>query len=129
MHEHAFDGPRGTRWLVEVPGTRRERVRGLRDRSAIELGSGMLFVRCRSIHTFGMVFPITVVGLDRDLRVKRVKVLVPRRLLMPRARVRHILECAVDADLRPGDRLPSTLVRGLSATGGKRPAALRPSRR
>jgi uncharacterized protein len=129
MHERAFDGPRGTRWLVEVPDTRGERVRGLRGRSELDTGSGMLFVRCRSIHTFGMAFPITVARLDRDLRVRRVGVLVPRRLLMPRPRVRHILECAADADLRPGDRLPSTLVRGPSATGGKRPAALRPSRR
>ena len=73
-----------------------------------------------------MSFPILVVALDRELKVVGVRTLAPRRVLLPRPGTRHLLECRADADLRPGDRFG--LVRGLSAAGGKRPAALRPSR-
>lgn len=65
----------------------------------------MLFERCRSVHTIGMRVPITVAGLDREWRVRRVAVVRPRRLVLPRVGVRHILELDADADVRPGDRL------------------------
>jgi hypothetical protein len=52
-----------------------------------------------------MRFAISAVLLDRDLRVVQVKRLPPRRLLLPRRGVHHVLECAVDVDLSPGDRL------------------------
>ncbi len=67
----------------------------------------MLFERCRSVHTFGMSFPIRVVALDRELKVVGVRTLAPRRLLLPRPGTRHLLECRADADLRPGDRFDS----------------------
>lgn len=65
----------------------------------------MLFEHCRSVHTIGMRVPITVAGLDREWRVRRVTVVRPRRLVLPRVGVRHILELDADADVRPGDRL------------------------
>ena len=97
--------PRGGRWRVEVPRSHRERVRGLRGRMTLAPGHAMLFHRCRSVHTFGMTVRIAAVTLDEDLRVIGVRRMAPRRLLRPRRGVRHILECPVDADLRPGDRL------------------------
>ena len=97
--------PRRRRWLVETPTTRRERVRGLRGRGWLPPDHAMLFQRCRSIHTFGMAFPITVALLDREWRIVGVRVMSARRLLLPRRSVRHVLECPVDTDLRPGDRL------------------------
>ena len=69
---------------------------------------GLLLERARSVHTFGMRVPITVVLLDRHLQVIGTKRMRPGRLLLPRPRVRHVLECIVDADLRPGDRLVRT---------------------
>jgi uncharacterized membrane protein (UPF0127 family) len=85
---------RGRRLRVEIPESRRERSRGLTGRSSLKPGDGMLFLRCRSVHTFGMRFPITVVVLDRNLHVLRVKTLPPNRLLWPAQKARNILECA-----------------------------------
>jgi Uncharacterized ACR, COG1430. len=65
----------------------------------------MLFLRCRSVHTVGMRRPIDVVTLDFSFRVIQNRRMRPGRILLPRPRVRHVLECAVGADLRPGDRL------------------------
>lgn len=70
---------------------------------------GMLLRRCRSVHTFGMTFPIDAVLLDEANGVLCVVRMPPRRLLLPRAGVRHILECAADSDLRPGDHLHPTV--------------------
>ncbi len=65
----------------------------------------LLLERTRSIHTFGMRMPISVALLDRELVVRSVRPVRPGRLLLPRPRIRHVLECAEDLDLRPGDRL------------------------
>lgn len=80
-------------------------MRGLLGRDRLEPHEALLLLRTRSVHTFGMRFPIAVVLLSEDLTVVTVKRLVPRRLLLPRPRVRHVLECHPDIDLRPGDRL------------------------
>jgi uncharacterized membrane protein (UPF0127 family) len=64
----------------------------------------MLFERCRSVHTFGMSVPITVVFLDRSWHVVRVVRAPPGRLLFCR-RARHVLECHVGAVVRVGDVL------------------------
>ena len=93
-----------TRWTVEVPTTRRERRRGLLGRTGLEAGAGLLLERCRSVHTIGMRFTIEVVTLDGRLRVLRVCTLRPRRLLLPRPGVRHVLEVRAGSGLRPGDR-------------------------
>jgi uncharacterized protein len=108
MRQLELTDPRWRHWRVEVPTSRRERTRGLRGRGWLPPDHAMLFERCRSIHTFGMRFPIAVVLLDRRWRVLAVKPMAPRRLLLPRPRVRHILECPAETDLRPGDRLQVT---------------------
>ena len=64
----------------------------------------MLFERCRSVHTFGMRVPITVVFLDRSWRVNRVVRASPGRILFCR-RGRQVLECHLGADVRVGDVL------------------------
>jgi uncharacterized membrane protein (UPF0127 family) len=95
--------PRGRRWLVDVPQRRRERMRGLRDRHWLAPDHAFLLSRCRSVHTFGMGFPIAVVFLDPVGKVVSVRRTPPARVLLPRVRARHVLECPVDTDLRPGD--------------------------
>jgi hypothetical protein len=88
-------------------------MRGLRGRHALPPRHGILFPRCRSVHTFGMMQPISVVLLDRCGRVLVTRLVRPRRVVLPRRGTRHVLECAAHADLRPGDllailcRLPS----------------------
>jgi uncharacterized membrane protein (UPF0127 family) len=93
---------------VEVARTRRERVRGLRRRRVLARDGGMLFPRCRSVHTRGMAFGITMVFLDADLRVVDVVGAEPGRLLVPRRCARHVLELPAGVDLRAGDRLVAT---------------------
>ena len=88
-----------------VPRTRAERSRGLLGRAGIDGDEALLLERTRSIHTFGMRFPIAVALLDRELVVHSVRPVRPGRLLLPRLGTRHVLECATDVDLRPGDRL------------------------
>ncbi len=105
MRRQILIDPRGRRWSVEVPQGRRERMRGLRDRGWLAPDHALLLPRCRSVHTFGMAFPIAVVFLDRDLKIVGVRRTSPARLVLPRARARHVLECPVDTDLRPGDTL------------------------
>ena len=127
MRHLLVNGRRNRTWTFEVPGRRRERVRGLRDRTELAPHHAMLFERCRSIHTVGMRFTIVVASLDREGRVIHVRTMRPRRLMVPRPRVRSVLECHADADVRASDRFE--VMRDLSAAGGKPPAALRPSRR
>ena len=96
-------------WLVrdgdvlataEVARDPRDRRRGLIGRDAFE---GAFVIRhCRNVHTFGMRFPILVAGLDRSHRVIRVWKLRPRRLLLPRSGVRHIIEAGAGANIRIG---------------------------
>ncbi len=93
---------------MEEPESRRERIRGLRGRGALPHRHAMLIPRCRSVHTFGMAFTIDAVLLDRANRVVTVFTMRPRRLLLPRRGVRHILECAPRAGPLPGDRLTFT---------------------
>jgi uncharacterized membrane protein (UPF0127 family) len=97
--------PRDGWWLVQVPTRLRERMRGLRGRDRLEPSRAFLIPRTRSIHTFGMRFPITVALLDARLRVVVVLTVVPARIVMPRPGVRHVLECGLGADLRPHDVL------------------------
>jgi len=54
---------------VPVATTRVSRLLGLALISRERAGAGLLIPRCRSIHTFGMLFPLDLVFLDREGRV------------------------------------------------------------
>jgi len=79
---------------VWIPETRRERARGLLGRDALGPHEALWLPRCRSIHTFGMRVTLDVVLLDADERPTDVVTLGPRRMLLPRRRVRHVVEVA-----------------------------------
>ena len=69
---------------VELPvaATRRARLLGLAHLPSGSAGPGLLIPNCRSIHTFGMRFPIDVVFLGRDGRVlERYAAVGPRRIV------------------------------------------------
>jgi uncharacterized protein len=80
---------RARRVPVDVAETPFQRVRGL-----IGAGPprGLLLTRTRSIHTIGMRAPIDAVLLDARGTVVDVVRLVPGRVLLPRRRVRAVLE-------------------------------------
>jgi uncharacterized protein len=98
-----MDGPGGG-WRVLIPETRKERMRGLRGHPPPTHREAMLFLECRSVQTFGMREPISVVFLDREMRVLGVRHCRPGRLVMVRRRARHVLETDVRTELRIGDR-------------------------
>ena len=92
-------------WSASVAVTLRERTSGLRGVYGLAPETALLIPRCRSVHTFGMRFTIVVAFLDADMRVVAVRQMPPGRVALPRFRVRHVLECASGADIRPGDQL------------------------
>jgi uncharacterized membrane protein (UPF0127 family) len=85
----------------------------------------MMLERCRSVHTIGMTFPITVAFLDDSLHVTRVERRPAGRIMFCR-RARHVLECHIGADVRVGDVLSRQAALGgpaiRDAPGGARPA-------
>ena len=102
-----MDGPGGG-WRVLIPETWRERMRGLRDHPPPRLREAMLFRHCRSVQTFGMNEPISVVFLDREMRILEVLHCGSGRLVLAPRRARHVLEAHVRSDLRIGDRFRPT---------------------
>jgi uncharacterized protein len=74
---------------VEIPvaTTRVSRLLGLALLPRERAGPGLLIPRCRSVHTFGMRFPIDVLFLDGEDRVIELRRSVPpcRVIRCPRA--------------------------------------------
>ncbi|MDP9330003.1 MAG: DUF192 domain-containing protein [Actinomycetota bacterium] len=105
MRQVVLIDERGGRWRVDVPESHRERARGLLGRDGLEPDGALLLERCRSVHTFGMRFAIDVAILDRSYRVIAVRRARPMRVVLPRMRARHVLECAAGAAPVPGDQL------------------------
>jgi len=77
---------------VGVASGRRARLLGLAGLDRERAGVGLLIPRCRSVHTFGMRFPLDVVFLDLDGRPLSAHWSVgPRRVLWNR-RASAVLE-------------------------------------
>ncbi|WP_334145077.1 DUF192 domain-containing protein [Rhabdothermincola sp.] len=97
---------------LEVAESVRGRTRGLLGRDGIE---GAILLRpAKSVHSFGMRFPIDVAFVDRELVVVRTCRLRPNRITLPVWRAHGVIEAEAGAfgrwGLAPGDRLE---VRGL----------------
>jgi uncharacterized membrane protein (UPF0127 family) len=92
---------------LELAETRRSRRRGLLGRDGIE---GALLLRpARSIHTFGMRFPIDVAWCDADLVVLRTATVGRHRLTRPVLGAHCVIEAEAGSfrrwRLAVGDRL------------------------
>ena len=48
------------------------RLFGLLGKRKLRLGTGLLIVPSSGVHTFGMLFPIDIIALDRAMRVRGV---------------------------------------------------------
>jgi uncharacterized membrane protein (UPF0127 family) len=81
-------------WTLEIPENHVERTRGLLGRTELDRTHALVLVRCRSVHTVGMRFPIDIVGLDADWALVGVRTLAPGRIAWPGRRIRHIAETA-----------------------------------
>jgi uncharacterized protein len=62
---------------VPVATTRLSRLLGLALMARERAGPGLLIPRCRSVHTFGMRFPLDLIFLDDEGRVIEVRRGVP----------------------------------------------------
>ena len=92
---------------LEIAQSMGGRSRGLLGRDGIE---GAILLRpARSVHTFGMRFPIDVAHVDAEMRVLRITTMNPNRLGTVVWRARAVIECEAGAFARwgvhVGDRL------------------------
>jgi uncharacterized protein len=85
-----------------VADTPLRRMKGLLGRSRLEEDEGMLIQPASSIHTWFMRFPIDVVFLDRELRVRRVVEAVRPWRFAFGWRARAVLELPAGAAARSG---------------------------
>ena len=94
---------------VEVADHGATRRKGLLGRNGLATGEGLWIVPCESVHTFGMKFPIDLIYLDRDKKVKKVRSSVPPWRLSACLSAHSVLEFASGTihrtQTRPGDRL------------------------
>jgi uncharacterized membrane protein (UPF0127 family) len=66
--------------VVYTARTFSERARGLAKLDELPPGHGLHILKCRSVHTFGMRFPLDLIWLDRDGQVVKVtRDVKPRR--------------------------------------------------
>ena len=75
---------------ADVAETFSERARGLLGKSSFE--GALVLPRTRSVHTFGMRFPIDVAVCDKELVVVAVTTLRPWRMSVPRRGGRSVVE-------------------------------------
>jgi hypothetical protein len=62
---------------LEVAGSGERRRKGLLGRDGLPPGEGLWIVPCESVHTFFMRFPIDLVYLDKENRIRKVRSAVP----------------------------------------------------
>lgn len=79
---------------VSITESARERMRGLLGRDSLAGNEALLLRDCRSVHTFGMRFPIDIVFLDRHNRVVAIRHAVRRCRVHLSLRAMHTLEMA-----------------------------------
>jgi uncharacterized protein len=58
---------------IEVADTSRTRRRGLLGRASLSPGEGLWIIPCESVHTLFMRFPIDLIYLDRQRRIKKLR--------------------------------------------------------
>jgi uncharacterized membrane protein (UPF0127 family) len=94
---------------VEVADRGATRRKGLLGRDGLAAGEGLWIVPCESIHTFGMRFPIDLIYLDRNRKVKKLRSGVPPWRLSACLSAHSVLELVIGTigatQTRPGDQL------------------------
>jgi uncharacterized membrane protein (UPF0127 family) len=88
-------------FTVPVADRRVARLFGLAFLARERAGEGLLIPRCRSVHTFGMRFPVDLVFLDADGRVVELRREVPPRRLVRCPAADSVLELPLPAGPPP----------------------------
>jgi hypothetical protein len=69
---------------LDVADTLWTRTRGLLGRDSLGPDQGLWIKPCNSVHTFFMKFPIDLIFLDRELKVRRLyEAVPPNRVVLP----------------------------------------------
>jgi uncharacterized protein len=94
---------------VELADTSETRRVGLLKHARLEPGTGLWIVPCESVHTFFMKFPIDLIYLDKQRKVRKVRHAVPAWRLSACLSAHSILELpagtAEKSGTLPGDEL------------------------
>ena len=94
---------------AELADKGEKRRKGLLGRPQLSPGQGLWILPCEAVHTFGMQFPIDLVYLDRNHRIKKVRSNVPPWRLSACLTAHSVLELASgtirDTQTKPGDKL------------------------
>jgi len=78
---------------VQVADTSLTRLFGLLGKRHLDTGRGLWIKPSSGVHTLGMMFPIDVIGLDKELRVLRLwSNLVPFRVTSVSTKIRSVIE-------------------------------------
>ncbi|MDR3750941.1 MAG: DUF192 domain-containing protein [Terracidiphilus sp.] len=91
---------------LEVADSAPKRSKGLLGRERLAPGEGLWIVPCEAVHTFAMKFPIDLVYLDRNHRVRKIKNAVPPWRMSACLSAHSILE------------LPAGVIRGTQTQRG-----------
>ena len=106
---------------LEVANQGETRRKGLLGRSVLEAGEGLWIKPCEAVHTFFMNFPIDLVYLDQQHRIRKVRKSVPAWRLSACLSASSVLElpsgCIEATQSRRGDKLEFSSNAGLSADG------------
>lgn len=94
---------------VDVADTSAKRRTGLLKHERLAPGEGLWISPCESVHTFFMKFPIDLVYLDKQKKVKKVRNAVPPWRMSACLTAESVLELpagtAEQTGTRPGDEL------------------------
>jgi len=94
---------------MEVADSGPKRSKGLLGRTGLGPGEALWIVPCESVHTIGMQFPIDLVYLDRERRVKKVRSNVPGWRMSACLSAHSVIELAAGTvratQTEPGDQL------------------------
>lgn len=96
---------RGTRIgsQIELASTQRTRLVGLLGRPGLQEEEGLWIRPSSGVHTFGMSFPIDVIGLDREHRILKLwDSLRPQRLTKLSWKMQSVLELPAGTIQRTG---------------------------
>jgi uncharacterized membrane protein (UPF0127 family) len=78
---------------IGLADTSLTRLVGLLGKRGLEPGAGILIRPSNGVHTFGMLFPIDVVGVDRNLRVVKLwRQLRPWRVTSISTKIHSVIE-------------------------------------
>jgi len=94
---------------VEIAESGASRSKGLLGRKGLAPGEGLWIVPCEAVHTFGMLFSIDLVYLDRKYRIRKIRTNVGPWRLSACLSAHSVIELAGGAlqpqDAQPGDFL------------------------